>query len=684
MATLHYQIKIDGLDDNSLVVRQFTGTESISSSQLVSGAECIGYRYKIDLASRRSNLHQDEIVDKKVQLELYRDNALQRVIHGIVRQFTKGDTGHHHTFYSVVLVPELERLSLRHNSRIFQFQTVPDIVSILLQEMGISDYAFALQYDYVEREYCVQYRESDLEFIHRLLAEEGMSYYFLHESGKHTAVFCDSSEALLEFESPILYNATSGGSEVYQHVSSLVETKKAQVSRVTMGDYSFKKPDYRFLQQSQASGVDYQNTELYEHFEFPGRYKQDSVGLAFSRARLEHLRNMSHTAWAKSNHLQMQAGSKFQLEDDIENFSTRHWQVVNMSVFGTQPQALQEEGGEGATTYSNALVLIPANLTWQAEPKSKPKVDGASVAMVVGPEAEEIYCDEHGRVKVHFPWDRYSNGDEQSSCWVRVSQGWAGSQYGMLALPRVGQEVIVSFLEGDPDQPIITGRTYNAANVSPYELPEHKSKTVFRTESHQGSGFNELSFEDQAGNEQVYIHAQKDLETKVLNDAITHVKQDDHIQINNDQFQSITNNQHCVTQSESRVSVKGTYSDITQRSLEQKVATVLVAQAGREISLSSGAKIVVEAGAEITLKAGGSFVKVDGGGVHIVGPAINLNAGGSAGSGSAYAGVTPTLPNQIEAPQAPNVSKAVSYQALLKAEQSSVPAVKPCPLSGEA
>ncbi|NVD06784.1 type VI secretion system tip protein VgrG [Vibrio sp. JPW-9-11-11] len=683
MATLHYQIKIDGLDDDSLVVRQFSGTESISSSQLALEAECTGYRYHIDLASRRNNLHQDDIVDKKVQLELYKNSVLQRVVHGIARQFVKGDTGHHHTFYSVVIVPELERLSLRHNSRIFQLQTVPEIVSILLQEMGMSEYAFSLKHHYVAREYCVQYRETDLEFIHRLLAEEGISYYFLHESGKHTVVFCDSAESLIAFESPVLYNPTTGGSEDSNYISSLVESKKSQVSRVTMGDYSFKKPTYRFLQQSQASDIEYQNTELYEHFDFPGRYKQDSIGLEFSRARLEYLRSMSHSALAKSNHLQMQVGSKFQLEDDLENFSTPHWQVINLYVSGTQPQALQEEGGEGATTYNNRLVLIPANVTWQAEPQCKPKVDGASVAIVVGPEAEEIYCDEHGRVKVHFPWDRYSNGDEQSSCWVRVSQGWAGSQYGMLALPRVGQEVIVSFLEGDPDQPIITGRTYNAANVAPYALPENKSKTVFRTESHQGSGFNELSFEDQAGIEQVYIHAQKDLETKVLNDAIKHIKHNQHVEIDNDQFQSVTNDHHSITQAESRISVKGTYSDITQGSAENKLGTLLVAQAGREISLNSGAKVVVEAGAEITLKAGGSFVKVDGGGVHLVGPTINLNAGGSAGSGSGYAGTAPALPNHVEAPEVPKVSKAVSYQALLKAEQASVPAVKPCPLSGD-
>ncbi|WP_391087164.1 type VI secretion system tip protein TssI/VgrG [Vibrio sp. NH-UV-68] len=683
MPTLHYRIKIEGLDDDSLVVRQFSGTESLSSTRLESGQECCGYRFNIDLASRRHTLQQDDVVDQNVQLELYRNNVRERVVHGVVRSFTKGDTGHHHTFYSIVLVPALERLSLRHNSRIFQSQTVPEIVSILLQEMGISDYGFALKKEYATREYCVQYRETDLAFIHRLLAEEGITYYFQHEDNKHNVVFCDATECLIEYQTPIPYNAVSGGSADIAHVFGLAETKRVQVSHVQTGDYSFKKPVYRFLQDQQASQAEYQNSHLYEHFDFPGRYKQESVGAAISRTRLEYLRRMAHSAVAQSNHLQMQAGLKFQLEDQLENFSTNLWQVINLVVTGTQPQALEEEGGNGATTYQNELILIPANTVWQAEPQAKPKVDGACVALVVGPEAEEIYCDEYGRVKLHFPWDRYSNGDEYSSCWVRVSQGWAGSQYGMVALPRVGQEVIVSFLNGDPDQPIVTGRTYNATNALPYPLPDNKSKTVIRTESHQGNGFNELSFEDQANQEQIYLHAQKDFQAEVLNDAKTHIRNDLHVQIDNDQFDSITNNYHAATQAESRLTVVGSNTEIVESNLEQKIGTLFAAEAGREISFKSGAKIVVEAGAEITLKAGGSFVKVDGGGVHLVGPAINLNSGGSAGSGSVYSGSEPILPIDVESPPVPEVAKTIRYQSLLQAEESSIPAVKMCPLAGD-
>ncbi|WCP65879.1 type VI secretion system tip protein TssI/VgrG [Vibrio tubiashii] len=681
MPTLNYLIEIDGLEDESLVVHEFNGCESLSSDDQ---ELCIGYRYEINLASRRHDLSEDDIVDKNVQLKFFRNGVLERILHGVVREFTAGDTGHHHTFYSLTLVPSLERLSLRHNSRIFQHQTCPEIVSILLQEMGINDYSFSLKNQYQQREFCVQYRETDLAFINRLLAEEGIIYSFYHEQGKHTVVFSDTNESLLKLETALPYNALAGGANDEPCISSLLETKRVEVSRVELSDYSFKKPSYRLVQKKLGVEQEYQNTEHYEYFDSPGRYKEDVVGELISQTRMDYLRRNAHFATAKSNAIALQAGLCFSIEEHIDDEITKDWQVISIKIRGTQPQALEEEGGNGATTYHNELVLVPAKCTWQSKPQNKPTVDGSSIATVVGPKGEEIYCDEHGRVKLHFPWDRYSSGDEHSSCWVRVSQGWAGSQYGMMALPRVGQEVIVSFLNGDPDQPIVTGRSYNANNTLPYSLPENKTKTVIRSESYQGSGFNELSFEDQVDKEQIYLHAQKDFNAEVKNDSTTHIRHDQHSIVENNRFKQVLGSAHSTIEGESRTQIKGTTSEVVESSSQQQIGTLFSADAGREITLKSGAKIVVEAGAEITLKAGGSFVKVDGGGVHLVGPAINLNGGGSAGRGSDYAGQLAELPKDVESPQAPEVSKAVSYQALLKAEEANVPAVKPCPLAGDA
>ncbi|HDZ9338558.1 TPA: type VI secretion system tip protein VgrG, partial [Vibrio cholerae] len=358
-------------------------------------------------------------------------------VHGIVRAFSQGDIGHHHTFYELTLVPALERLSLRHNSRIFQKQTVPEIISILLQEMGIHDYAFALKRDCVQREFCVQYRESDIDFLHRLAAEEGLVYSFVHEAGKHTLYFSDASDSLSKLPEPIPYNALAGGTMDTPYIHGLTYHTQAEVSEVQLKDYSFKKPAYSFLQTVQGTELDYQQTR-YQHFDAPGRYKDDVNGAAFSQIRLDYLRRHAHTATGQSNEPLLRAGYKFDLQEHLDPAMNRDWVVVSINHQGEQPQALQEEGGSGATTYSNQFSLIPGHLHWRAESQPKPQVDGPMIATVVGPEGEEIFCDEHGRVKIHFPWDRYSNGNEQSSCWVRVSQGWAGSQYGFIAIPRIG------------------------------------------------------------------------------------------------------------------------------------------------------------------------------------------------------------------------------------------------------
>ncbi|MBY8079897.1 type VI secretion system tip protein VgrG [Vibrio fluvialis] len=651
MATLKYQFHVEGLEDDTLVVRGFDGQETLSSER-INGQPCHGFRYELELASRLANLTPEMVVDKAAELTLYRDDMLVQRVNGIVRRFTQGDTGHHHTFYSLTLVPALERLSLRHNSRIFQLNTVPEILSILLQEMGINDYAFALTRDCAQREFCVQYRETDLDFLHRLAAEEGLVYSFIHEEGKHTLIFSDASESLPKLGEPIPYNTLAGGMIESPYISALSVHTQSEVSQTALQDYSFKKPTYSFAQQAVGTEMDYQQPD-YEHFDAPGRYKDDVSGKAFSQIRLDYLRRNAHTATGKSNQPLLRPGVKFDLQEHLDDTLNRDWLVVSVTSQGTQPQALEEAGGNGATTYANQFSLIPAHRTWRATPQAKPQVDGPMIATVVGPQGEEIFCDEHGRVKLHFPWDRYSNGDEHSSCWVRVSQGWAGSQYGMIAIPRIGHEVIVSFLNGDPDQPIVTGRTYHATNTAPYTLPDNKTKTVLRTETHQGQGYNELSFEDQAGSEQIYLHAQKDFDGLIENDHTSVIKHDKHLTVENDRFTQIKNNQHLTVGGESRTKIGLDQSIEIGGSLHQKVADKTIFDSGNEVHLKAGNKLVLDAGSELTIKAAGSFIKVDAGGVHVVGSAINLNSGGSAGSGSGYGGQVAELPGGVEAQAVP-------------------------------
>ncbi|EEX92543.1 VgrG protein [Vibrio orientalis CIP 102891 = ATCC 33934] len=653
MPTLNLNIHIDGFEHDTLSVIEYSGSDSISSTVDRNGVAYNGFRFEFKLASRHSDLVPSDLIDRSVDFELVQDGQVVQQLNGIVRQFCKGNTGHHHTFYQLTMVPALERLSLRRNSRHFQHKTIPEIISIILQEMEITDYAFVLKHEYLQREFVAQYRESDLDFLHRLAAEEGLSYSFVHEQGKHTLLFTDSNDGLIAIEQPVPYVNLSGGIVEQPYISTFSTQSTVGVSHSELQDYSFKKPAYDFTQQAQGKELGAQRADVYEHFDFPGRFKSDALGQQISRARLEFLRRNTRVVLGESNHGSLLSGKKFQLQDHPDATVNREWVVVASHHFGTQPQALEEEGNTGETTYSNHIEVIPADRVWQAQPSPKPRVDGPMIAMVVGPEGEDIYCDKHGRVKVHFDWDRYSNTDEHSSCWVRVSQGWAGSQFGSVAIPRVGHEVIVSFLNGDPDQPLITGRTYNAVNIPPYPLPEHKTKTAIRSETYQGQGFNELSFEDQVEQERVYLHAQKDMDVEIKNDHVTKIERDDYLKIENDSFELTKNNRHTTVQGESREKIVADKSVSIGGALQQKVNSKTAIDAGSEVHLKAGNKIVLDAGSGITIKAGGSFVKVDAGGVHVVGPAINMNSGGSAGSGSGFGGLAPAMPMGLEALAAP-------------------------------
>ncbi|MCP1313321.1 type VI secretion system Vgr family protein, partial [Halomonas sp. 707D7] len=331
----------------------------------------------------------------------------------------------------------------------------------------------------------------------------------------------------------------------------------------------------------------------------------------------------------------------------------RDWQVVAVEHTGEQPQALEEDSissDTGAMTrYANQVTLIPGDTPWRATPNPKPRVDGPQVAFVVGPEGEEIHCDEHGRVKVQFPWDRYAEPNDTASCWVRVSQGWAGGGYGSIAIPRIGHEVIVSFLEGDPDQPLVTGRTYHAVNTPPYALPEHKTRTAIRTQSHKADGFNELRFEDEAGEEQIWLHAQKDLELLTLNDRTEEIRNDSFLKVHHDRLSEIDNDDHHTVHGNRFERTEGDQHLQVDGTLHVKTGQAWLTESGRELHVKAGHKVVLEAGSEITLNAGGSFLKLDPSGVTIVGPQVKINSGGSPGNGSGQAVQGPLLPGRAMA-----------------------------------
>lgn len=676
--SLAFTLTIDGLDENTFVVRDFDGHESLSH-QASFFSDCHGFHYDIGLASRRSDLSAFDVVDQFAQLHIIQDGECVQRVHGVVSGFTLGDTGHNYTFYRLSLVPSMMRLSLHHDRRIFQKQSVSEIISTLLQEAGIQDYAFALTRDMPLREFCMQYRETNLAFIERLAAEEGLVYHHEHIAGKHTVVFSDASVMLPMLSEPVTYHRNGGGVAPSTFISTFEQHTQRGVAEVALEDRSFQKPDYRFTQSAHGRELDYQRDD-YAYFDFPGRYKDDQQGKALSQIRLDYLRREEHTVSGQSNEPLLRAGYRFSLTDHMDASSNLDWTVVNVHHQGRQPQALEEEGGSGATTYHNTFKLIPADHTWRASPTLKPLAHGPEIAVVVGPEGEEIHCDQYGRVRIQFPWDRYSANDDSASCWIRVAQGLAGSQYGIVALPRVGDEVVVSFIHGDPDQPMVTGRTYHETNVPPYPLPEHKTKIVLRSKTHQGQGFNELSFEDQAGQEKLYLHAQKDMETDVLNDQVVSIKHDQHTTIDNARFTHTKQDEHHTVGGHYHQQIEQDHSLSVRGDMHHKANGRYAMEAKDEVHLKAGQKVVIEASSELTLKVGGSFIKIDASGVSLVGTGINLNSGGSAGSGKGVAGQLPSLPLGIESPAMPDEALPiqVTEPMLLTMAATNVPMAPIC------
>ncbi|MCC5881850.1 MAG: type VI secretion system tip protein VgrG, partial [Halomonas sp.] len=433
---LQFTLSLSGTED--LAVIEFTHRERLSAP----------FELSVRFASRDGSLSARDILDREATLTIHQDGEALRRVHGIVSEFACGDRGHRHTFYRVEIRPALWRLGLRQNSRIFQDVSPLTVLNTLCDEHGLTDIAFAATREPEPREYCVQYREHDLAFVERLAAEEGLFYF--HEFAEtpnsgHRLVFADAPQVLPHLGERT-YHGRAGGTPSSRHVRKLQQHTRIAPASATLKDYSFKKPAYGQLHDHLAGDLEGhgQRTD-YEHYDYPGRYKADASGQAFTRIRLEALRRSANTADAESDLPELAPGTRFTLTDHDLDDLNRDWQVLGVVHHGRQPQALEEAGfvqdsdqadqrdglqgragSEAMTRYHNELVLMPADQTWRPEPNPKPRVDGPQIAFVVGPEGEEIYCDEFGRVKVQFPWDRYAEPNETASAWLRVSQDWAG------------------------------------------------------------------------------------------------------------------------------------------------------------------------------------------------------------------------------------------------------------------
>ncbi|MBK4998187.1 type VI secretion system tip protein VgrG [Pseudomonas sp. S31] len=528
--------------DSLFEVVSFSLTEAVSTP----------FRLTLELVSFQTDVNFTHLLDQPVLFTLWRADRPVRYVHGLVSTFSQGETGFRRTHYHAVVEPQLARASLRSNWRIFQQKTVPQILDVMLKGQGILRHDLFSSLDHQVREFCVQAGETDLEFITRLAAEEGFVYRFEHSAKQHKLIFTDrllafgqlrqgaitqeGDERTDDSQRPkidtVLYHTNSGGDQPGPCLHRLRYSEQVRTSRQVQRDYTFTNPAYRQEHAANAHGAPW-----YERFDYPGRYKRDAVGKPFTANKLTALRHDARIAKVKGDDMRLQPGLSFTLTEHPREDLNAHWRVVEVTHTGSQFTSLQEEaaGADRSTHYEQTAVLVPGMAEWRPKSPDKPRIDGPHMATVVGPPGEEIYCDEWGRVKVSFPWDRESQDNQFSSCWVRVSQGWAGLGWGSMAIPRVGQDVVIQYVNADPDQPMITGRTYCGNQLPPYELPAHKTRMTIKSKTHKGKGFNELRFEDELGRQEVFIHAERDQNNVVKHDETTRVGRNRVEEVGNDE-----------------------------------------------------------------------------------------------------------------------------------------------------
>ena len=498
---------------DELVVRTMTGEEALGKP----------FCYHLELLSENPNISFDDIVGQQVTVVLELSDG-ERYFNGFVTEFRFMGSSDRYTRYQATLRPWLWFLTRTSDCKIFQEKLVADIIKEVFRDNGFADFEDRLSGTYSTWDYCVQYRETDFNFISRLAEQEGIYYFFEHQQDKHVLVLADEASAhhtFPGFENIDYHPPTDGMSVETDHLAFWSVGHCIQPERYAVQDFDFTKPRTDLEARLMEPGRHAYPLEESEIYDYPGEYSETGDGENYVRIRLEELRSQVERVNAGGPCRGLYAGSKFTLADHPRDDQNKTHLVLYVSHQISDGTYISSGAGNADELYHCKAELMDIGTPYrQVRATPKPIVQGPQTATVVGRSDEEIYTDEYGRVKVQFHWDRYGHNDENSSCWVRVSQYWAGNQWGSIHIPRIDQEVIVSFLEGDPDRPLITGRLYNANNMPPYSLPEDKTQSGIKTRSTQGGSsetFNEMRFEDKKGPEHISLHAEKDLNTSVEN-----------------------------------------------------------------------------------------------------------------------------------------------------------------------
>jgi len=528
------------LGADKLLVRSFAGHEGIS--QL--------FQFHLDTLSEDNSISFDDIVGKNVSFSVrLAETSKARYFNGYVSRFEQVPGGGRLTRYHVELVPWLWFLTLSADCRIFQNQSVPDIIQAVFKELGFTDFDLQLRASYEPWEYCVQYRENAFNFVSRLMEQEGIFYFFKHENGKHTMVLADSPSAYQPCpeQSRAMLERTTGRGAMRKDdvVYTWRNANLMRTGKYAFTDYNFETPSTNLHAEvlSQISQGGNQKFETYDH---PGEYEKRNQGDEWAKRRIEEEEASHATIEGESDVRTFVSGFKFDLTGHERGDQNACFVLTSVTHEGEEGGFYSGSGSVTDSTYKNSFVAMKA--TTQFRPQrtaAKPLIHGVQTAVVVGPGGEEIYCDKYGRVKVQFHWDRRGKQNEKSSCWIRVAQPWAGNNWGAIMIPRINQEVVVSFLEGDPDRPLITGTVYNAQNVVPYKLPDKMMISTIKSSSTKGAGnYNELRFDDTKGKEQVFVHAAYDHDTLVDHDRKETIVNDSHHLVKGEHFECSEKDRH--------------------------------------------------------------------------------------------------------------------------------------------
>jgi type VI secretion system secreted protein VgrG len=501
---------------NKLLARAFSGEEQISGL----------FHFAVEMVSEDNALDFDAVVGKSLTVMLILNDGTKHYFNGIVARFMQEDSNARLTTYHAELRPWLWLLTKTTDCRIFQSQTVPQIVKAIFSDLGFTDFKDSLTGTYAARDYCVQYNETAFAFVSRLMEDEGIFYFFEHADGKHTLVLADDADA--HQSCPGLDDGARYRHSAIDHTDDHAVTRCALEQQVVTG--KFAHDDFNFETPSTDLKVEVTGTGgAMRIYEYPGGFLKTDAGETRANRRIEAHEHPSKTLRGEGHVRAFAAGYKFDLKEHYRADANATYVLRRVSHAATQEE------------YTNSFEAFPVAVPFRP-PRATPRpvIAGLQTAIVTGKSGEEIWTDKYGRVKVQFHWDQKGKNDENSSCWMRVDQGWAGKSWGGIFLPRIGQEVVVGFEEGDPDRPVVTGAVYNAEQVVPYTLPDEQTKSTVKTNSSKGgAGFNEIRFEDKKDSEEVYVHAQKDHNLVVEHDRTKKVLHDETNTIKNDRSTTI-------------------------------------------------------------------------------------------------------------------------------------------------